>query len=442
MREEPNEGGHPVGHLFDVTAEQDLIGAILLHHNAEVPVVDLDPDDFHSPKTRAAFQAIGDLFLKDGEITQISVADRALHYDPEFKRHVLMDWMATEVYVGSMARMTERVLQLSRRRRAYQILAAGMTDLADESSDALVVSTDLSDRLLAVSDGAGLLNEINMAPAYEIAERSEEDMPWLIPGIMYRQDATMIVAGEGAGKSYLGRMVCLAAEAGLQPFTRSTEGISPIRTLSVDLENKRRAVSESVKAISAAIRFQQPAFIARGPIWEEPSGIDLLTARDRRRFVMALKETKPDLVFLGPMYKTYRLPRDMKEDAAIAEITAFLDDCRRRFDIGLWMENHAPHGSHGQRSLRPIGTSLWLRWPEYGKGFKQDPDNPKALLVESWRGDRTKVYWPKRLIRSQQMGGSQMTWPFTGDYGKRLDLKIHGRPMDRTPAPQLDLDGV
>nr|DAN96755.1 MAG TPA: replisome organizer [Caudoviricetes sp.] len=41
-----------------------------------------------------------------------------------------------------------------------------------------------------------------------------------------------------------------------------------------------------------------------------------------------------------------------------------------------WLEHHSPHAAPGmtQRSVRPIGSSLWLRWPEFGMGIRPRPD--------------------------------------------------------------------
>jgi replicative DNA helicase len=72
------------------------------------------------------------------------------------------------------------------------------------------------------------------------------------------------------------------------------------------------------------------------------------------------------------------------------------------------LEHHAPHGETSKiREMRPFGSSLWLRWPEFGLALKRDPDRRTSLKVGRWRGDRVNADWPKRLDRGT-------VWPWVG----------------------------
>ena len=54
----------------------------------------------------------------------------------------------------------------------------------------------------------------------------------------------------------------------------------------------------------------------------------------------------------------------------------------------------------GERNVRPIGASLWLRWPEFGYGLRPASGfDPAERLVDfvGWRGDRDVRNWPKQL---------------------------------------------
>ena len=58
--------------------------------------------------------------------------------------------------------------------------------------------------------------------------------------------------------------------------------------------------------------------------------------------------------------------------------------------------------------MRPTGTSLWLRWPEFGYGIRAaDGYDPMNRVVDfvAWRGDRAERDWPTQL----RSGG---TWPW------------------------------
>jgi replicative DNA helicase len=107
-----------------------------------------------------------------------------------------------------------------------------------------------------------------------------------------------------------------------------------------------------------------------------------------------------------------------------AEVQGILDDLRTRFQFALVAEHHAPQGNNGSRELRPFGSSLWLRWPEFGLRFRAHPDRPKqVVLVERWRGDRYRANWPDELHRGP-------AWPWEGRWSNVAD----GRPLVNDPA--------
>ena len=66
----------------------------------------------------------------------------------------------------------------------------------------------------------------------------------------------------------------------------------------------------------------------------------------------------------------------------------------------LVVEAHAGHGEAGRRrSVRPVGSSLQLRWPEFGYGLVPANDEwpCREVVVKGWRGPRDERDWPKRL---------------------------------------------
>ncbi len=135
-------------------------------------------------------------------------------------------------------------------------------------------------------------------------------------------------------------------------------------------------------------------------LWTRPGGIDLRARKDRNEFVAVLNRTRPDLVCLGPVYKSYRVKAKETDEQVAAEVQAILDDLRTRFEFALFIEHHAPHGDSSSRNVRPFGSSLWLRWPEFGLALRQNREMPKSLDVGRWRGDRVQPNgWPDRLDR-------------------------------------------
>ena len=90
-----------------------------------------------------------------------------------------------------------------------------------------------------------------------------------------------------------------------------------------------------------------------------------------------------------------------------------LDRCRAAANCALILEAHAGHttSADGMRHVRPTGSSLWLRWPEFGYGLRAGADfDPHTRQVQfvPWRGDRSERDWPKSL----RAGGD---WPWVRD---------------------------
>src|SRR5690606_19003925 len=95
-------------------------------------------------------------------------------------------------------------------------------------------------------------------------------------------------------------------------------------------------------------------------------GVDLRRRSARTELHRAIEEHRPALVVAGPLYKMFsRAPQESDEQAAMG-IMQVLDELRGRFGFALVLEHHAPKGSTMARDLFPIGSSAWMRWPEFG----------------------------------------------------------------------------
>jgi replicative DNA helicase len=403
----------------DIEAERYLIGALLLqpHHLWEA-VDQLDPDDMVDSLARMAYRTLADLGEAGEKISVITV------YEHLRVHHALTDWLSSDSIYGTARAVAAHLARLTATRSVWIASNEARAALA-EGDDPWSVAAHLEKALVdfrtaSVPTGAAMLT------GSEVANRDTEEMGWLIPGLMYRQDTVILVAGEGAGKTLLGRQVALCAEAGLHPMTRFS--IPPVRTLTIDLENKPRAVTADYRKVLRAIHTwpTYEEWHSECKIWEQPNGIDLLSARGQRTFSEALRAEQPDLVVVGPLYKMFRAPKGAEKDAErdAAEVSQFLDDCRVQYKCGFWIEAHAPHGADAKsRDLRPYGPSLWQRWPELGRSFRRVKPNDAELTVGSFRGDRGTYYWPETLVTAHGK------WPFTGRYGQRTDLNIYGFPQ-------------
>ncbi len=126
---------------------------------------------------------------------------------------------------------------------------------------------------------------------------------------------------------------------------------------------------------------------------------NLLARPDRRWLTGKIATHHPDVLVAGPLYKLYQGGGHDEESAA--ELADYFDRLRAEYDLTLLLEAHSPYGADGgtRRALRPIGPSLWSRWPEFGKGLRKTDENG-VYDFESWIPDRDDDRaWPTRIYR-------------------------------------------
>ena len=249
-----------------------------------------------------------------------------------------------------------------------------------------------------------------LAPGQDIdsfVNEHDTDYDWLIPEFLERRDRMIVVGGEGSGKSTLLRQIAVQAAAGIHPWTEKP--MEPCNVTLIDLENSPRMVSRSLK------RLRVQAYdlnTQRLRIHGRPQGLNLSDIDDRRWLVDQCRADGTELLVIGPLYRmTSGVAErgdiggeDMARNAAVA-----LDMLRYELGVTLLMETHAPHGGEGGRALRPFGSSLWLRWPEFGVSISLDEDDEmmRRYKLRHWRGPRDERIWPRALLR----GAGR--WPWT-----------------------------
>lgn len=227
----------------------------------------------------------------------------------------------------------------------------------------------------------------------DLITSQEPDYNWLIPNLLEVGERLIFTGNEGHGKSTLLRQIALQTSLGIHPFT--LEEMQPRRVMVVDLENPPRTVQREFKKFGLHAPERGMLNIHR---W--PGGIDLLSEESVLAFNELLKEDKPELLIIGPMYKMALLPLEREEHSR--RLASVLDLWRSAYDFTLIMESHQPHGAmvpdgpkaRFYRPERPIGSSLWLRWPEFGYCLED------AGILRPWRGGRdADRQWPEKLAR-------------------------------------------
>ena len=224
-----------------------------------------------------------------------------------------------------------------------------------------------------------------------LLSEEEDEYKWIIPGLIEEGDRLILTGNEGKGKSTLQR-----------PFTLAP--IEPKRVMILDLENSKRQVRRRLSEI-VEIGEIAPNMLS---ITCLPGGLDLFHKDFQNDTLKAIGDFWPDILIIGPMYKMGG-QLDKEEDSS--KLAALLDNWRTMFGFALIMESHQPHQVITQqqrfRPERPYGSSLWMRWPEFGLCLEDDG------TLRHWRGARDVREWPEKLRWGDE-------WPWVVDSRKCL----------------------
>ena len=236
-----------------------------------------------------------------------------------------------------------------------------------------------------------------------LLEHENDEYDWVIPNVLERGERVIVVAAEGVGKTMLARQIAICSSFGIHPFTMSR--MPPIRTLTIDLENPERIIRRTSSNIMGAAR--NLGYLQGNPechILIKPSGVDLMRATDRAIIEEAVETIRPDLILLGPIYKSFVDPGGRTSEAVTVEVAKYFDMLRDYYNCALWLEHHAPLGtSSSTRDLRPFGSAVWSRWPEFGLSLTPDPTAIGEYVydVRHFRGARDLREFPTKMRRGK-----------------------------------------
>lgn len=295
--------------------------------------------------------------------------------------------------------------------------AVEIVEAAGEGTDAGSFLKDAADHLAAghtlaefvvTWESAGDVQPDLAPDLHEFLGEVDPPYEWIIESILERGDRLIWTGEEGLGKTVVARQLAVAAAAGIHPF--SNDLAKPVTVLWIDCENSSRQGRRhfrKLERIATAKGRRVPDGGMR--LIHRPEGIDLTRDEDAAWFLERVHAHKPDLLYVGPLYRLHAT--DISDEIAARRVTQILDQARVKADCALIVEGHSPHGeSHGARPVRPIGSSLFRRWPEFGYGISpaMEGDPCKEVVVRSWRGARDERHWPKFLM----WGDRDDDWPW------------------------------
>lgn len=402
----------------DPAAEATVLAAVLAQRNLIPVAVNLDSATFTSPVHRLIHEAVQALARANDPLDHATVARRASQgavgrSQANMVNQTVMNMIGKgEDY--SIGFYLERLAGLYTARQAQQtvqrlgqmveeslrlddpsILEVGVGQAVEELTG-LGTGSEPSDADLPMS-----LNEL-------LGKRHEYN--WLVPELLEVTDRLVITGYEGTGKSVFVAQLVMAIAAGLHPFL-GVQVSDPVQTLVIDAENSERQTSRRYRNLRTIMNKQCADIGIEPPDWSElvrfvirPEGIALNDPRTVRSIEKAIAATRPKFVAMGPLYRLHRL--DTRDEQAAKELTDAIDRLRVKYQFALVAEAHVAHGQPGsQRALRPTGSSLFLRWPEFGFGLKpalgtEGQQHPDRVDLVAWRGGREERLWPSQLQHS------------------------------------------
>lgn len=198
--------------------------------------------------------------------------------------------------------------------------------------------------------------------------------------------------------STLLRQIAVQVAAGIHPFAL-TEA-EPKRVLVIDAENEPGQTRQSwTDLVGLAAYHGHPIERDQLIVLEEwDTEIDLADKAWHEWLHERIHGYQPDLVILGPL--TNLVGRDLKDDEPVRRLKSAINTGRTICDSAFIMEHHAPHRnpSDKKRSLRPYGSSMFLKWPDYGYGMSPDADREGHYQWERTRWPRVRTRnWPDTL---------------------------------------------
>lgn len=249
--------------------------------------------------------------------------------------------------------------------------------------------------------------KVDLAPdLWEFLDTPDDEYDWLVPGLLERGDRLILTGFEGLGKSMLGRQMAVTIAAGIHPFRHGAR-IEPKKVLLIDCENSERQSRRRFRPLAnASNRFERRVPAGGMRLIHRPSGLDLTRDEDAEWLMERVTAHQPDVLFIGPLYRLHNA--NMNEELPTRRVLTVLDKARTAVNCALIIEAHAGHGEYGKnRSVRPTGSSLLMRWPEFGYGIAPSDDTGRKVDFKQWRGPRDERDWPERL-----MWGDPNGWPW------------------------------
>ena len=437
----------------DVEAEQAVLGGMLLSKDAigEVSRVLTSGTEFYRPAHTTVYDAILAVHARGQEAADPITVAAELTRSGEITRvggvgylHALVHAVPTAANAEWYA---EIVAELAARRGGIEESTRTIQALYARDGVATEIIEGGVERLKAVRDRGMASTDKPSKTLRTFLAETDDEPDWIIPDVLARWDRLIVTAPEGGGKSLFNRQMLARTAAGLHPWKKAR--IQPRRVLLIDVENSEGQVRPWLRRMYRAaceeIGGDVAALLDNFIVEVIDGGVDLRNPGDRARVLRLVERNEPDMIAIGPLYK---LAGGNPNDEEVARSLMSALEALRTASGGAAMliEAHAPHkaGGERQRDFRPIGSSLWMRWPEFGFGLAP-VSNKEIDFAEQegivrwlpWRGSRIDRNWPELFMRGASWPWQAVTQDEVREpIGATIDPPPgYTEPDHRVPAP-------
>lgn len=390
-------------------AERAVLGGLILAPSEIAGLGSLTSGEFYNPQHAMIFSAIREA-VDSGERVDHLVILQTLTQRGDAQRvggaaylHTCTQAIPSVGNIGYYARLVQQAA--TRRKLREYAIRLQQACLSNDLDAGLDYASELAVAVGLLADETSGDYDVTRE-VVELGTFVNEPCPpydWVIPGLLERMDRVIVVSGEGSGKSTWARQVAVALGQGIHPLNPNLR-IPPKRCLIVDLENPPNNIRRKARFLVSTAEAHGGWSSENVYLWSRPGGVNIRKAGDFGLLDRVVAFARPDIMFLGPIYKAALGGSDRGEQ--VAGETAFaLDRLREKYRLCLWLEHHAPMEQDGQRKLRPIESGLWSRWPEFGIAMRRDGQGSKTFRLERFRGDRDERCWPDELTWGTR-------WPF------------------------------
>lgn len=338
-------------------------------------------DDFQ-PGEPQALAAIIERGYLDGLLNPAWVKDEAIRLGFPSSNYVTQITVAG--FTGNVGYYAEKMREESIRRYATAALTRGLQKINERKLDVYSAIDETMNELHAMPSPA--TSNDDTWTLDELMGITVKQNEYTLPQMLRRNERLVLTGSEGGGKSVFIYQLLTGAAFGVDTFTQ--ERVEPQRILFLDVENNEMQARANLDKIVPSLT--QMADPAVKPEWRSMKRrvVNLLATKDKADVIRRVVHYSPDILYMGTAYKL----TDVADEAhrAVRAIQSTVDRIREELDCAVIVEHHAGHGFNNDRnSMRPEGSSYWLRWPDFGYGMqKLDAGNRRMMRLKPWRGDR------------------------------------------------------